>query len=307
MGTIAEWIDEAGGVLRTRDLRRRGARDRDMTRAVRAGEVRRPRRGWYSTFSPKDPRFVAVQVGGRLTGAAALKQMGAWMWQRNPPVTVSVSRDASRLRRHRRARVVYDRDNIVARGNYWSVDPRDALARAIVEASFEEAAALWDWAQTIGQFDEADLLEVYGLLPRDARGIVSWSDARSQSFVESVTRVRLVLEGHRVDSQVPVGARQSIDLVVDDVVAIEVDGREFHESTFEEDRRKDLAILLEGRSPTRLSYRMIDRHWPRVLAAIQQAVANHRRGADCSGPWRRTERRLRARGKRRWRCLANSK
>lgn len=227
------------------------------------------------------------------------------MWQRNPPVIVSVPRGASRLRRHRRARVVYDRDSILARGNYWSVDPRDALARAVVEATFEEAAALWDWAQTIGQFDEADLLEVYGLLPCDARGIVSWSDTRSQSFVESVARVRLLSEGHRVDSQVPVGVRQSIDLVVDDVVAIEVDGREFHESTFEEDRRKDLAIILEGRSPTRLSYRMIDRHWPSVLAAIGQAVANHRRGALGSGPRPRIAKRRRARGKRRWRCLAD--
>lgn len=303
MNSIQELVTAAGGALHRRDLLRHGIRPRELTCAVRDGIVRRPRRGWYSTFEPDDPRFVAMSVGGRLTGAAAVKLLGGWMWAADPPPVVSVARNAARLHRRRGVRVVHDRPSVVARGPAWAVDPRDALARAVVEAEFEEAVALWDWARRSPHFTPAELHEVARALPADARGIVTWSDAESQSFLESVGRVRFVADGHDVQTQVGVEGGRSIDLVVDGVLGVEIDGYAFHADSFEADRSKDLAITCEGRVPMRLSSALIRRAWHRVTVAAREAIARHipslpppRRQASRAPSPRLAPRR------RRWRC-----
>jgi very-short-patch-repair endonuclease len=304
MKTVAELIHEAGGVLPTRDLRSLGARPRDLTTAVRSGSVRRVRRGWYTTIEPRDPRFIALRVGGRLTGSSALKLLGAWTWAAQPPVTVSVPRNAARLRFVRRARTVYDPDEVTSRGSYWSVDPRDALARAVLEASFEEAVTLWDWALSSTIFTESDLAQVANRLPLDARHVIDWADAGSQSHIESVARVRLMQAGYSVTTQEPVGRRQAIDLVVNEVVGLEVDGRAFHAESFEYDRAKDLTIAIEGRTPLRISYDMVKNHWGRILRAIEQVVSQHRGGRLAPPPLPGLARLIRPRGRRTWRLAA---
>lgn len=156
----------------------------------------------------------------------------------------------------------------------------DALRRAIPRTTFEEAVALLDWTIKTGRYS---VFEVHGLvlsLPRKLHYLEEWFDPKCDSFLESVARTRLREVGHHITSQVPVAEFQAIDLVVDHVVAVELDGREFHADTFERDRVKDLAITLEGRAAMRVSYRMVRDDWPRVEAAISQLVARHRgRGA----------------------------
>jgi very-short-patch-repair endonuclease len=311
MATIGQWVAEAGGVLHKQDLVALGARDRDLTRAVREGEVRRPRRGWYSTFDPRDPRFVAVSVGGRLTGRSALALLGAWIWSTPTSVVVSVPRNASRLRRRRGATVVFDRGEVADRGSLAMVDPRDALVRAVLESSFEEAVALWDWALTSGAYRAAELDEVFELLPHDARGLVTWSDEKSQSILESIARVRLLRLGHDVTSQEPVGRNQSIDLVIDGRIALELDGREFHGESFERDRLKDLTIAIDRWWVFRVSYDMVRRHWRRVVTAIHTALGLHVgrvRPARESPPQKAQQRPVsRSRSARPWVCRDRSR
>jgi very-short-patch-repair endonuclease len=69
-----------------------------------------------------------------------------------------------------------------------------------------------------------------------------------------------------------VGELGAIDLVVEDHIALELDGRAFHESTFERDRRKDLQITREGRHALRVSTSMLYREWHSVEAAIEAAL-----------------------------------
>lgn len=306
MTDIVSFLAAAGGVLPKRDLTALGARDRQLTAAVRAGLVRRPRRGWYTTFETDDPRYTALRVGGRLTGASALRLLGAWMWRLEPPVTVSVPANSARLRRVPGARVVYDRSSVTARGSYWSVAPGDALRRAVLESTFEEAVALWDWATTSDLFDQSDLDDILTSLPKDARKIVDWADGSSESFPETIARVRLVQAGFTVTTQEPVGCRQRIDLVVDGVVGVEVDGFEFHADTFERDRIKDLRIATEGRTPLRLSYNMVKDFWSSIVRAIEEAVVQHRRGStrESTGQLAPPRVRRRRRGRRTWALAA---
>jgi len=308
MTSIEGLVAAAGGLLHKHDLVAHGATDRHLTAAVRSGRVRRPRRGWYSTWPPDDPRSVAVAVGGRLTGASALHVLGAWMWRR-PPVVVALPRGASRLRRRRGVRVVWDAEQASTRGTTWSVDPRDALARMVDESSFEDAVAIATWTVREGLVPLEDLRDVLGARRADAAGLADWVDPRCESFLEVVALVRLRRRGHRVELQCPLPNGQRIDLVVDGLVALELDGRATHASTFVQDRTKDLRILDSSRIPVRVPYALVadGAAWDSVCRTFDRVLADHgvpRSGTSAavgnSSSWRV----LGARGRRPWRLPA---
>lgn len=326
MQLIATHVREAGGVLHKRDLVALGATDRMLTAAVRSGHVHRPRRGWYTTFAPGDARHEAVRIGGRLTGAALLALLGAWMWA-VPPITVVVAPTASRLRPRRGATVLWRADGLVpprplhgpashldgddehaaedAMRSAWAVPLRTALVDAVVAAPLDEAVALLDWALATGHFSVPGLHAAFARTPSDVRGIVEWADPRCESFIESVVRVTFVRLGHHVDSQVRVGPgdRRRIDLVVDGVVALELDGRSWHGDTFDADRLKDLAITIRGRTALRASYEMVRDHRPLLVTAVRavldEARRPRRRALVFRGQLRHPGMR-RARGRRPW-------
>ncbi|WP_209560721.1 hypothetical protein [Frigoribacterium sp. PvP032] len=304
MTTIRELVAAAGGLLHKRDLVGHGATDRHLTAAVRALDVRRPRRGWYSTWPSTDPRFVAVAVGGRLTGAAALALLGAWAWDRRPPdVVVSVPRSASRLRRRVGVRVVWDGGDVVDRGGSATVDARDALARAVVEApGFEDAVILADWARYVELITEGDDRAVLGRHRADASGLADWSDVGAQSILESAAGTRLRLAGRLVERQVIVGPRgEAVDHVVDGTASLETDGREHHADRFENDRRKDLLTIAAGFVPCRASYRQVRESWSTVQDAVDQLVRLAGGPPPRARPEARLPRLLGPRGRRRWR------
>ncbi|WP_423923054.1 type IV toxin-antitoxin system AbiEi family antitoxin domain-containing protein [Frigoribacterium sp. 2-23] len=284
MDTIREVLEAAGGVLRRRDLLAAGFTGYQLTRAVRSGHVRRARRGWYTTFAADDLASEAVRVGGRLTGAALLARYGAWIWDAYG-LTVAVPPHAARLRPRRGFHVVWtdtigpaalDDPGIVA-GSLWAVPLGEALVQAARESSREQAVAFLDWALAAGLASIADLRRWFAAAPADLRGIVEWADPGSQSVIETIPRVRFVESGRHVQTQVPVGTRgHAIDLVVDDV-AVEPDGRRFHEQSFEADRLKDLLVIADGRPVLRPSYDMIRRRWELVEAAVHEAsLMQHR-------------------------------
>lgn len=274
MTTIGELVEAAGGLLHKRHLVRHGATDAHLTLAVRSGEVRRPRRGWYSTFPPDDPRFVAVRVGGRLTGASALRRLGAWMWA-EPRVTVSVHDNASRLRWKKGVRVVWDDRGVRDRGGLWSVGLHDALRQAVLELPFEEAVAVLDWALKTDRLSMDDIPGLLAPLPADTQEIADWVSPLCDSFPESIARTRIRLDGHEVRCQLPLPNGQRVDIEVDGVLGVEVDGRETHAGEFEADRRKDLRIQTVRRTPLRLSYTMVRDEWPAIRVAVDTAVAVH--------------------------------
>jgi len=293
MQQIATHVRRAGGALHKSDLVALGATDRMLTAAVRGGFVHRARRGWYTTFEPGDARHEAVRIGGRLTGSSLLALLGAWMWA-TPPVTVVVPPRASRLRDRRGARVLWRFDGRIpprrvptgdgghpapdlnehaledAGRSAWAVPLRTALVDAVVAAPLAEAVALLDWALASGLFSVVELHAAFATAPSDVRGIVEWADARSESFLESIMRATFVRLGHRVETQVRIGPgdRRRIDLVVDEVAAVELDGRQWHAGTFESDRMKDLAIVVSGRTALRASYEMVRDHRALIVQAV---------------------------------------
>ena len=283
VSSIRELVDSLGGFARKRELVVFGANDRHLTDAVKSGEVARARNGWYSTVSTSDARFRAMRVGGRLTGASALHAAGAWMKEVSQ-LHVSLPRNSARLRsqwnrrkaltaaRKHGAVLHWDPDGVHCRGTRTSVDLRDALLVFVYDAPFEEAVAVLDWATRTSQVGLAELESLVARLPARLHGILEWIDPLCDSYPESITRTRLRMRGFHVTSQVPVGWLERIDLVVEDHVAIEVDGEEHHRDRFHKDRLKDLRITIEGRHGIRISVPIIQKGWDDVVAAITSAL-----------------------------------
>ncbi len=273
---LRDIVDGYDGFATTRELRAHGATERMLTAAVRAGILLRARNGWYSTRSSTDPAFIAVRVGGRLTGLSAIEAMGGWVWRRPDVVHVSVRPVASRIRGLDDPNVVIHWDDSGDGGTRSVVGLDDALVRVALDEDLEDAVACFDWAVSSGRLDLLDLESIFLKLPAEARYLRYWLDPRAQSVVESVARVRLRRCGWEVSSQVRTGLLGASDLVVEGQVALETDGREFHETSFETDRRRDLTTTREGRHVIRVSAKMVREVWPEIEAAVAAALVARR-------------------------------
>jgi hypothetical protein len=286
MPDIAAIVHSLGGLAQKQQLVARGARDLDLTRAVRDGHVSRARQGWYTTLPDSDLRVRAVRVGGRLTGISAVVQAGGWVLGAHP-LHVSVRANAARLRSQHNRRVRFNTDapggvvlhwdaaELSERGTSASVGLRDALLRVVLDEDLETAVAALDWALRTGALDEFDFEALMLRLPPDFRHIRFWVDGACDSLPESLSRTRLRLRGHTVVSQVPLESREQIDLLVDDCVGVDVDGEEFHLTRFERDRHKDANITIAKFYSFRPSARMVFTEWDTVLLAIETAISVH--------------------------------
>ncbi|MEV8253847.1 hypothetical protein AB0O95_07755 [Rhodoglobus sp. NPDC076762] len=283
MADVREMVDELGGLAQKQQLVARGVRDCDLTRAVRRGEVVRARQGWYSTATEAEPRLRAVRVGGRLTGISAIADWGGWVLG-DHPLHVSVVQNAARLRSPRNprrtlndrsgVRVHWDPAEVNDQGTHWHVSVLEALKRTILDESLETAVAAVDWALHTGRLDGFDLERLILALPFRKRAIRSWVDGRCESLPESLARTRLRLQGHRVEIQIPVGLKR-IDLVVNRIVGLEIDGRQFHAHTFEEDHLKAIEITIAGFHAMSVSARMVFTQWELFLRGLESALASH--------------------------------
>jgi hypothetical protein len=290
MPDIAALVDSLGGMVQKRQLVVRGARDIDLTLAVRRGEVQRARQGWYTTLPNDDSRVRAVRVGGRLTGISAVIALGGWALG-TFPLHVSVHANAARLRTpwnrfvQIAGRIIrdlvlhWDAAAIASRGDSMMVDLRDALYRVVLDEEFETAVAALDWALHTGRLDRIDFELLVLTLPRELRHIRDWVDENCESLPESLSRTRLRKLGHVVETQIRVGDFERIDLVIDRCVGMETDGEEFHADRFESDRAKDIAITIADLHALRPSARMVFHAWDRVVLAVEAAVAARSPGA----------------------------
>lgn len=279
----AHLVARHGGALDRRRLHELGASDHDLRRALKAGSLNRPRRGWYSTWAESDLRFRAMRVGGRLTGISAVAALGGWVLGR-PPLHVAVPTNAARLRSqwHRDLRRAdAPPDGVVV---HWVAPAHDRgassgvvdLAEAIEfvcrSEPAEQAIAVLDWVRRTGRLDQLDLAALRERLG-PLRWLVDASVDNCDSLPESLARTRLRAAGVQVSTQVAfTDGSERIDLVLEGTVAVEVDGEEHHRDRFEADRARDLAITGAGLHAVRPSARQVFTRWPEVQAALARAL-----------------------------------
>ncbi len=287
-GVFSALVDDirtAGGAAGRAYLVARGHADRLLAAAVRAGAITRVRRGWYSTWAEGDPRMRALRVGGRLTGLSAIAAWGGWV--RAPGrLRVAVPVNGSRLRCPRRRTVAFvESPQRASASIHWInqlhdrdtsngvVAILDALEHACLHERAEDAIAAIDWARRADRVDALDLAALSNRLPARRRWLVAASSGSCHSLPESLARTRLVAAGLRVREQVLLPDNPSpIDLLVEESLALEIDGDEFHRDRFEPDRAKDLAATRVGFHALRPTARHVFREWAVVLDAIRVAL-----------------------------------
>jgi hypothetical protein len=180
-----------------------------LTKLVSDGYLRRPRVGWYSTLTREDPKFRAVHIGGRLTGASALHDMRAWMLRPPRRLEVAVVRGSARLRIEPGAVIHWTAD----RGTPTSdavVGLGEALVRVTLDHDLEVSVPCIDWSLASGRLDRFAFEQFVLALPESAHEATFESDRRKD--------LSITIEGRhpiRVSYSMVVRDWQRIELAIE--------------------------------------------------------------------------------------------
>lgn len=255
--TWMEHLDRWGGAASTRQLRAVGATQRELTSAVASGALLRPRNGRYASPSAARATQLAVCAGSRLSCLSAARSYGLWGGSDDrvhlvvpPHAGRSGSTDPHIVRHWRR---------VAEHPEIWRVSFADCLRTVVRCADSVTAVAVLDTALTSRRVSPFGLDRIFSDEPQASRRLARRARPGSDSGVESIFRQHLESRGHRIEQQLQVPGVGRVDLRVDGMLFVEVDGFAFHRDrrAFEHDRARDTALALRGMRRIRLAARQI--------------------------------------------------
>jgi very-short-patch-repair endonuclease len=277
-------IARSGGIASARQLADAGCHPRLVALARESGSIVRIRRGWYATPHAPQPVVSAVRAGGRLGCCSALRLSGVWVLDDDVVhVTVGAGAHPS-LAGSQRVKLHWAGTGLD--NSYPMTGVLEALDQYVRCGSEVAVVAAADSALNQGLATES---EVLAMLSKTARGrrIAARLDPNSQSGLESIARFALVRHGIKLRTQVFVAGVGRVDLIVGDRLVIELDGEEWHGGArFEEDRRRDLALVAAGYLVVRLSYKQVLGDWATVESSLLAII--RRRDHQWRGQFRRS-------------------
>ncbi|HZJ39846.1 MAG TPA: DUF559 domain-containing protein [Demequina sp.] len=251
-------LDEAGGAARRRDLLRAGVPERSIRRALAAEQVLAVGHGAYAL--PEAPREVALAqlFRAQMGCVTACAHWGLPLWGAHDSTHLVVARHRSASRRDPRelAEVVLHRSSMP-----MGADPWAPAALAIDQAAWctspLEQLVILDAALQRRMFLPRDVGHFGAGTARRRAWLRRMASDVAESPLETVARVGFVTAGLAVREQVVIRGVGRIDFVVEESVAVEVDGWEFHQSrdAFERDRARDRALLAGGMPVMRFTAR----------------------------------------------------
>lgn len=282
----------------TAELRSRGRTSRQIRRAVGERVIHEVRRGHFAAVGVDIDVMRAVRVGGVATASTGTRALGIWTppdpaaggtarrgGERTDVLRIALPRNASRLRDPDDAATPFEPRPDVAL--HWtaaadlvgSERTRIAPMLVLLEHTFrsqppELALAVLESALHLRFLRKEDLAAVAARLPDHLAPVVAAADGRSESGVETVVRFRLLRRGLRVEVLVGLRGIGSVDLLVEGVLIIECDGREFHEDdeAFERDRTRDLSAARQRFRTLRVTWFQVLFRWPAVEEAVFAAL-----------------------------------
>jgi len=287
-----------GGIRRSRTLLALGHSRRGLALAIAERRALRVRIGWLAHPDADPSGLRAVELGGRLTGSAALRTLGIWVDREAGPL-VACPPHTSRLPTlgPGESRVWrWDRFPDVG-GVEWRVSALDALRDFALEASPTELIASVDSALHRGLVTPDEIPMLAATLHSRHRRVADRVDPRAESGAESHMRLMLQSRGLSVRSQVRLEGVGRVDLLVDDWLIIEVDSRAHHGSASDQDRdrQRDGNATLSGHATLRFMAMDVANRpdWCRAVVAARlrsspPSRAVHRAGAIAGHAYRRS-------------------
>lgn len=265
--TVVHLLSGLGGVARLTELVAAGTGRAAITKACDRGQVLRVARDIYA-LPNHDPAVVdALRLGVELACVSAAHHRGLWILRQPRLMHVATDHgrqiDTAGLRVHRAARRVTDL--VVCLQVMRCLPELDALC--IVESAVVRGAVTLD-----------DLREhVVGHRSGALRRIVALIDPQAESILETVARYRLLEAGFHVASQVQVSGVGRLGLVVDGVLGVEADGREYHSDrrAFEEDRRRWNLLPARGMPVLRVTWSLLQRDPDTFIRLVRAALEAH--------------------------------
>ena len=99
--------------------------------------------------------------------------------------------------------------------------------------------------------------------------------AGSDSGVESVARQRFERLGLTVEQQVDLATVGRVDMVLNGLLVVEIDGFEFHSDrdAVDRDYRRDAKLTARGIPHLRFTYRHVMYSWPFVEATVRDCLS----------------------------------
>lgn len=273
--SLADALCRWGHVASARQLAAAGATKRAVASAVAGHLIHRVARGVYACAHLDADRVAAARAGCLIDCVSALARHQD-VWSGIGPHTLHLrARPRQHVGRLPAGAVVHWSET---HGDLHSgeVSPVDAILSVMRCLSADDALACVESALHVGYVDERGFERAYSAAPQWARRILDQRDAGAQSGLETHTRLKLLNAGHTVRTQVHMPGTSPLDLLVDECVGVETDGRKWHADRFLEDRTKD--IIIEGADirVLRIASPHIFETWPRTLATIERMIRNAR-------------------------------
>lgn len=264
----------------------RGARDIAELRAlVEGGTVLRPTRGLYVIPGTSSEVVAARRASALLTCASAAKQFGLPLLRPPSAVHLALSGHGSAPRAGAipSSAVLHYASALGKR----RAESRDVLAPAPIALAHalrclppRESVAVVDSALNRGLIS---LIDLTAERPRAGKlafeRLVRSADGRSQSLPETFARLALRESGLAVEPQVLIAGVGLVDLLVERLVVVEIDGFAYHSdrNQFREDRRRDRTLQLIGIPFLRFTYEDSVRDTTRLVAEVHSLVLQQRR------------------------------
>ncbi|WP_306232576.1 DUF559 domain-containing protein [Agrococcus beijingensis] len=268
------------------ELRAQGNARAAIEEGLRLGLLVRARRDVYAWLPAPDPLVAALRIGGRLACASAAEALGLWV-PRDRRLHVHVWDGSTRLRDPKdRRRRLEQRDGVVL---HWEdLDPHDgsrcttsvgSAIRCIAECcGIVEAVRVADSALQRNVAGRAEVARALEGLRWNELPAIDAVDGKCGSGYETDAKLLLLAAGLVFEQQVVIAKVGTVDFVLGGCVIVEVDGRETHESTFEQDRARDAEAMLQGYLTVRISALWLERNPRRFLELVRQALLLHPRG-----------------------------
>lgn len=265
-----------GHIATTRALRASGVTARRIEGAIRDGIIVRLRPGTYACSHLDNETLLVAAAGARIDCISLLARIpDAWSGRGTHGLHVRV-RPGQHLG-------PLPPGTVIHRPRSGEVGVLGALQSAARCLDPTDWLACVESAAHLERLRPQEIERLDAIVGARTRRTLRRRDPRAESGLETHARCRLEDAGFSVVSQVDIPGAGRLDLLVDDRVAVETDGRRWHEHRFLEDRTKDIRVEAWGIRVLRIAPVHVFDEWPHTLATIERMV---RESSGSTRPWR---------------------
>jgi len=272
---IVRALDELGGASHRAELLLAGVPERSLRRSVLDGRVVRLGHGTYALPWAAPEVANAKLFRASLGCVTACEHWGLPVWEDHGlhHLVVPWRRSSSRRDPRELARVVLHRTSRSLSSALW-VPVAQAIDQAGWCTSPVGQLVLVDAALHAGVLLPGDLAHFEVGAARRRAWLRRIASGAAESPLETVARAALVTAGLSVKEQVTIPGVGRVDLVVEEEVAVELDGWEFHRSreAFEHDRARDRQLLARSVPVMRFTARELRADPQAMVAQVAEVV-----------------------------------